>query len=75
MADKVSEPERLWPLGAKVGIRYSDWRGKIVELRGPLGPKGVQVYRVRIRRKPKATYTEVLGDQLIALPGPAESAG
>jgi hypothetical protein len=39
-------------------------RGKILELRGSLGPGGAQVYRVRYRRKPKAAYIEVLASQL-----------
>jgi hypothetical protein len=38
--------------------------GRIVELRGPLGPNGMQVYRVLLRKKPKPTYVEVREDQL-----------
>ena len=56
-------------LGDRVKIRHSaDLRGRIVELRGPLGPGGVQVYRVRIRRKPRPSYIEVREDQLEAVP-------
>lgn len=52
-------------LGDRVKIRHTTGlKGRIVELRGPLGPGGVQVYRVRVRRKPKPTYIEVRGDQL-----------
>lgn len=55
-------------LGDRVRIRYyPDWRGRIVELRGPLGPGGVEIYRVRIRHKPKSTYIELRGDQLIVV--------
>jgi hypothetical protein len=54
-------------LGDRVKIRHSLGRkGRIVELRGPLGPGGAQVYRVLIQRKPKK-YIEVLEDQLVLL--------
>lgn len=40
-------------VGDVVKIRHSDYkRARIVQLRGPLGPGGAQVYRVRVRRKP-----------------------
>lgn len=62
-------------LGDLVKIRHSaDLRGQIVELRGSLGPGGVQIYRVRVRRKPsvrrkpKPTYIELREDQLVAIP-------
>jgi hypothetical protein len=42
--------------------------GRVVELRGPLGPKGAQVYRIRLRRKPNAAYIEVLEEQLEIIP-------
>jgi hypothetical protein len=55
-------------LGDVVKIRNSDFdRAKIVELRGALGPKGANVYRLRIRKKPPA-YIEVLEEQLEAIP-------
>ena len=41
---------------------------RIVELRGPQGPGGAQIYRVRIKQWPKAIYVEVREDQLKALP-------
>ena len=59
----------LLKLGDRVEVRYyPDWRGRIVELRGPLAPGGVQVYRVRIPRKPKSIYVELREDQLIPIP-------
>jgi hypothetical protein len=67
MAAKKTK-ETFFSLGDRVKIRHSDWCGRIVELRGPLGPGGVQVYGVRVRSKPKPFYTEVLGDQLVLLP-------
>jgi hypothetical protein len=47
-------------LGDRVRIlHFSDRSGRVVELRGPLGPDGAQIYRVRIGRKPNPTYIEV----------------
>lgn len=52
-------------LNDRVVIAYSDgMEGKVIELRGPLGPGGAAVYRVLLRRKPRVEYVEVLGDQL-----------
>jgi len=64
-AEKSAQPFKL---GDRVKIRYSDWRGRIVEERGALGPGGLLVYRVRIPRKPKPVYVEFTEDQLIAIP-------
>ena len=59
----------LFKHGDRVRIRNSDFqRARIVELRGPLGPGGVQIYRVRVRRKPSPTYVEVREDQLELAP-------
>lgn len=67
MAVKESPP--LFKLGDMVKIRYSGFpRAKIVELRGPLAPGGVQVYRVIVRRKPSPMYIEVREDQITLLP-------
>jgi hypothetical protein len=66
MAEKTAVP--LFKLGDRVKIRYTKWHGPIVELGGPLGPDGAQVYRVRVRRKPTPAYIEVLEDQLTLLP-------
>jgi hypothetical protein len=67
MADKkADEPLKL---GDWVKIRHSGFeRAKIVELRGPLGPGGAQVYRVRVWGTRKPVYIEVLEDQLMRLP-------
>ena len=65
----------LQPLkvGDLVKIRHSNYRrARIVELRGPLGPGGAEVFRVRIRRKPKPAYVEVLADQLEAIKAPVQ---
>jgi hypothetical protein len=68
MAAKKASGESI-QLGDRVQVRYIPaWRGRIVELRGPLGPGGAQVYRIRIPNKPKPIYTELLADQLILIP-------
>jgi hypothetical protein len=76
MAKKKAKPVLTFSLGDRVEILHFG-RGKIVELRGPLGPGGAEVYRVRYRRKPKAAYIEVLGSQLrpakAAAPSPAHA--
>ncbi len=60
-------------VGDRVKIRNTNFkRARIVELRGPLGPGGAQVYRVRVRRKPKPAYIEVLGEQLEVVQAPPE---
>jgi hypothetical protein len=66
MTEKKAEPQ--FKLGDRVKVRYSDFRGPIVELHGPLGPGGAQLYRVRVRRKPTPAYIDVREDQLILLP-------
>ena len=64
--DELSKP---FEIGTIVRIRNSRYgRARIVEFRGPLGPRGARVYRVRVRKKPKPAYVEVLEDQLVAEP-------
>ena len=56
-------------VGTLVKILNSGYRrAKIVEFRGPLGPKGVRIYRVRVRSKPRPAYIEVREDQLEEIP-------
>jgi hypothetical protein len=58
-------------VGDRVKILHSDnWRGRIVEFRGALGPGGIFVYRVRVPHKPKPIYIELPEDQLAAIPTP-----
>jgi hypothetical protein len=65
-AKKVTEPLKV---GDWVKARHSGFpRARIVELRGPLGPGGAQIYRVRARRKPTPAYIEVREDQLVSIP-------
>ena len=59
-------------INTRVKIRNSGFgHGRIVEYRGPLGPKGARVYRVMLRRRPPS-YTEVLEEQLEVLPPKGE---
>ncbi len=63
----ASEPqiETGFKLGAKVRIKnYQGPAGKIVELRGPLGPNGIDIYRVAIPMKPGISLIEVRENQL-----------
>jgi hypothetical protein len=64
----AKKPAAPWKLGDRVKIRHSDLRGRIVELRGPLGPGGANIYRVRFRGKPRPAYVEVREDQLLPIP-------
>jgi hypothetical protein len=59
----------LLKLGDRVRVlHHPGLCGRIVELRGPLGPGGAQIYRVRFPRKPKSMYIELREDQLIPIP-------
>jgi hypothetical protein len=63
------KPAPLFKLGDRVKIRLSGgMRGRIIELRGPLGPGGVQIYRVRVPLKPEPRLIEVREDQLRLIP-------
>jgi len=70
MAEHEKEkPVALLKLGDRVKIRLSGGlSGRIVELRGPLGPGGAQIYRVLVRRKPEPKYIELREDQLDLVP-------
>jgi hypothetical protein len=58
----LTEPIKI---GTIVRIRNSGYkRARIVEFRGPLGPKGARVYRVQVRKKPRPAYIEVVEDQI-----------
>jgi len=58
----MTEPLKIW---TTVKIRDSGYGpARIVEYRGAIGPKGARVYRLRVRKKPKPAYIEVLEDQI-----------
>jgi hypothetical protein len=58
----------VWKLGDRVRIRHTGWTGPIVEVRGPLGGNGTQVYSVEITLGPDPAHVEVREDQLIHVP-------
>jgi hypothetical protein len=64
----VTEP--IFKEGDRVRLLHSrGLRGRIVELHGPLGPGGAQLYRVRTFGMPKPiAYIDVREDQLSLLP-------
>ncbi len=65
----VKNAPASFKLGDRVKIRHtSGMRARIVELRGPLGPGGIQIYRVRVRGTSQPTYIEVREDQLVLIP-------
>jgi hypothetical protein len=75
MAEKTSD--RTNGAGVKLALKLGDkvrilrsqgLQGRIVELRGPLGPGGAEIFRVRVWRKPKPHDIEVRADQLEAIP-------
>jgi hypothetical protein len=57
--------QELFKIGDRVLIHhFGGQQGRIVEYRGPLGPGGAHVYRVRVRRKPTSDYIELRADQI-----------
>lgn len=62
-ASRVEPSVPEFAIGDRVEVKHFA-PGVIIELRGPLGPNGAQVYRVLFRRKPRPAYLEVLGGQL-----------
>jgi hypothetical protein len=76
MAQQEKKSIPTYSLGDDVRILNSGHqRGRIVELRGPLGPRGIQIYRVRVDKeetlgvKSKPVYIELREDQLRPLNG------
>jgi hypothetical protein len=68
------KPAPLLKLGDRVKILHSfGLRGLVVELRGPLGPGGAQIYRVRVSKSPKPAYIELREDQLQPIPAEGSS--
>ena len=59
----------LFKVGDRVRLLMPNGhRGRIVELRGPLAPKGMQVYRIQYRGKPKPGFMEMCEDQIELIP-------
>ena len=71
------EPEDA-PLrvGTYVKILDSNYdRAKIIEYRGPLGPGGMRIYRLRVRCELKPFLIEVGEDQIEVIPPAPNKAG
>jgi hypothetical protein len=67
----MAEPKvPIFKVGDRVRVRNTPGLvARVVEVRGPLGPKGVQVYGIRVGRTRPRPYVEVREDQLeILLP-------
>lgn len=63
------------PVGTYVNILDSNYdRARIVEYRGPLGPGGMRIYRLRVRRDPKPFSIEVREDQIEVIAPPPSAA-
>jgi hypothetical protein len=65
MAKKATKPKavHVFAVGDRVEILHFG-KGKVVELRGPLGPDGSEVYRIMYQRKPSPRYIEVWAEQI-----------
>lgn len=64
---KQEQPISVAPyrIGDRVRIKGHEGSfARIVEFRGPLGPRGVPIYRVRIRSKPVPFSIELREDQI-----------
>ena len=60
-------------VGTYVNILDSNFdRARIVEYRGPLGPGGMRIYRLRVRRDPKPFSIDVREDQIEVIPAPSK---
>jgi hypothetical protein len=60
-------------VGDRVYLKgYEGLLGIIIELRGPLGPNGEQIYGVDLQRRPVVSYIEVREDQLVPAPAPVK---
>jgi hypothetical protein len=65
----AKRPAVPFKVGDRAKVRHSDrLPGRIVALCGPFGPGGAQVYRVRIRGKPRPMCIELREDQLVLVP-------
>lgn len=74
MARHEKKANPVFGLGDNVRILNSGHQsGRIVELRGPLGPRGIQIYRIRVDKevtlgvKSKPVFIELREDQIMPL--------
>jgi hypothetical protein len=72
--NEQKKPAPRFNLGDRVKLRhFGATRARVVEVCGPIGPGGVQVYRIVVVRKvpgtrPIRTYIAVMEDQLEPIP-------
>jgi hypothetical protein len=60
---------RPFKIGQRVRVRLTNGvTGRVIEYRGPLGPNGAEIYRLRLRGGRYPSYVEVREDQLEAIP-------
>ena len=66
----MGKKKKITPkLGDHVKIQY--WpklQAQVIEERGPLGPKGALVFRIRVESDPDPRFIEVLEEQLKVIP-------
>ena len=81
MSDQNGNAGRVPKLGDRVNIPGPMlMKGRIIELRGNLGPGGIDVFRVKLANQMRPAYIEVVASQLEFLddetpaPRPAPSA-
>ena len=81
MSEKNGDAVRVPKLGDRVNIPGPMlMKGRIIELRGNLGPGGIDVFRVKLANQMRPAYIEVVASQLEFLddetpaPRPAPSA-
>jgi hypothetical protein len=65
MAKKKVTPK----LGDYVQVRYwPKMQAQVVEERGPLGPKGALMFRIRVEQDPEPSFIDVREDQIEVIP-------
>jgi hypothetical protein len=63
--ENESKVRRPYRLGDEVRIRHFAFPGRIIELRGPLGIGGRDLFRVLFREEPDEAFIEVPEEDLI----------
>jgi len=63
-----TEEALKFKLGDRVRVLHTRYvTGHVIEHRGPLGPRRMQIYRLELHQEPEPAYVEVREDQLEAL--------
>jgi hypothetical protein len=66
----MAKMKKITPkLGDHVKIRYGpEVPAQVIEERGPLGPNGALVFRIRVEYDPEPRFVEVLEEELELIP-------